>query len=216
MAIRTPTGRIFPGKFTIIHSSKKCVFHAIFWHAFLNLYGEFICSLNRLVFTNEKDAEYKSFECFIEAHNVFQFSRVMLCTFHAVWQPFKHDLYPLLPSKKSCNGKLIELTEVGQKWGEYLILINEYFTIILYDLIYILNCSLASYLCTIFQYQTCVHLTKDQYDRSHEILSEMLKLKRCKDCLSDECIQMIEKFQTSIKKGKLLGFLHMFQNLNVI
>jgi hypothetical protein len=37
MAIRTPTGRAFPGRFTIIPSSKKWVFHAIFWHAFLSL-----------------------------------------------------------------------------------------------------------------------------------------------------------------------------------
>ncbi len=130
----------------------------------------------------------------------FQFSRVMLCTFHAVWQPFKHDLYSLLLSKKTCTVKLIELTEVGQKWGEYQIFNNEHFPLIIYDLIFILNYSLASYLCTIFQYQTCVYQTKDQYDRSHEILSEMLKSKRCKDLLSDECIHMIDKFQTSMKE----------------
>ncbi len=85
MAIRAPTGRTFPGNFTIILSSKKWVFHAIFRHAFLSLYGEFICSLNRFVLTNEEDAEYLSFECSIETHNVFQFSRVILCAFHAVW-----------------------------------------------------------------------------------------------------------------------------------
>jgi hypothetical protein len=63
MAIRTPTGRTFPGNFMIIPSSKKWVFHAIFQHAFLSLYGEFICSLNREVVTDEEDAEYRSFEC---------------------------------------------------------------------------------------------------------------------------------------------------------
>ncbi len=102
MAIRTPTGRTFLGNFMIIPSSKKWVFHAISRHAFLSLCGECICSLNRLVLTDEEDA---SFECIIETHNVFQFSRVMLCTFHAVWQPFKRDLYPLLPSKKTHTGK---------------------------------------------------------------------------------------------------------------
>jgi hypothetical protein len=60
MAIRTPTGKTFPGNFMIIPSSKKWVFHAIFWHAFLSLYGEFICSLNRLDLTDEEDAEYRS------------------------------------------------------------------------------------------------------------------------------------------------------------
>jgi hypothetical protein len=87
-------------------------------------------------------------------------------------------------------------------WGEYQIFINEPFKLIIYDLIYFLNCSIASYLYTIFQYQTCVYWTKDQYDRSHELLSEILKSKWCKDCLSDVCIHMIEKFQTSIKEIK--------------
>jgi hypothetical protein len=63
IAIRTPTGRTFPGNFRIIPLAKKWVFHAIFWHAFLSLYGECICSLNRLVLTDEEDAEYRSFEC---------------------------------------------------------------------------------------------------------------------------------------------------------
>ncbi len=103
MAIMTPTGRTFPGNFTIIPSSKKWVFHAIFRHVFLSLNGELIYSLNRLVVTDEKDAEYRSFECLIATHNVFQFSRVMLCTFHAVWQPFKLDLNSLLPSKNNTH-----------------------------------------------------------------------------------------------------------------
>jgi hypothetical protein len=96
MAIRTPTGRKFLGNSMIIPLSKNWVFHAIFWCAFPSLCSEFIRSLNRLVLTDEEDAEYRSFECLIETQNVFQFSRVMSCTFHAVWQPFKRDLYPLL------------------------------------------------------------------------------------------------------------------------
>ncbi len=54
MAIRTPTERTFPGNFTIIPLSKKWVFHSIFRHAFLSIYGKFICSLNRLVVTDEE------------------------------------------------------------------------------------------------------------------------------------------------------------------
>jgi hypothetical protein len=65
MAIWTPTVRTFPGNFMRIPSSKKWAFHAIFWHAFLSLYGEFIFSLTRLVLTNEEDAEYQSFQCLI-------------------------------------------------------------------------------------------------------------------------------------------------------
>jgi hypothetical protein len=78
MAIRIPSGRTFPGNFTIIPSSKRWVFHAIFRHAFLSLYGEFICSLNILVLTDEEGAEYRSFEYLIETHNVFQFSIMYL------------------------------------------------------------------------------------------------------------------------------------------
>ena len=107
MAIRTPTGRTFPGNFTIIPSAKKWVFHAIYRLAFLSLYGEHICSLNRLVLTDEEDAEYRSFENLIVTHEMFRLSNVMLCTFHA-----------LLPSKKKKNGKLVELTEVGRSWGK--------------------------------------------------------------------------------------------------
>ena len=97
MAIRTPTGRTFPGNFTIIPSAKKWVFHAIYCLAFLSLYGEHICSFNRLVLTDEEDAEYCSFENLIVTHEMFRSSKVMLCTFHAIWQPFKREIYNLLP-----------------------------------------------------------------------------------------------------------------------
>ncbi len=62
MAVRTPCGKTFPGNFTIIPSSKKWVFCAIFRLAFLELYGDKVCSMNRLVMTDEEDAEYGSFE----------------------------------------------------------------------------------------------------------------------------------------------------------
>ncbi len=120
MAVCSPTGKTFPGNFTIIPSAKKWVFHAtIYCLAFLSLYGEHICLLNQLVITDEEYAEYHSFETLILTHEMFGSSTVMLCTFHAIWQPFKRDIYHLLPSKKSQNGKLIELTEVGRAWGEH-------------------------------------------------------------------------------------------------
>jgi hypothetical protein len=88
MAIRTPTVKTFPGNYTIIPSSKKWVLHSIFRMAFLILYGEHVCSMNQLVLTNEEDAEYHTFECMIATHDAFCLSKVMLCTFCAVWQPF--------------------------------------------------------------------------------------------------------------------------------
>jgi hypothetical protein len=68
---------------------------------------------------DEEDAEYHSLETLILTHKMFRSSSAMLCTFHAIWQPFKRDMYHLLPSKKSQNRKLIELTEVRRAWGEY-------------------------------------------------------------------------------------------------
>ncbi len=125
MAIRTPTGKTFTGNNTIIPSLKKWVFHSIFCLAFLSLYGEHICSMNRLVLTDEEDAEYHAFETMIATHDAFCSSKVMLCTFHAVWQPFKRDIYNLLPSKKSPKGQIIELTDVGKSWGEKFVLIYQ-------------------------------------------------------------------------------------------
>ena len=117
MAVRTPCGRTFPGNFSIIPSAKKWVFHAIFRLAFLELYGERVCSMNRLVLTDEEDAEYRSFESLIATNDNFKSSKVMLCIFHAIWQPFKRDVYPLCPGK-SKKGKPIELTKIGSAWGE--------------------------------------------------------------------------------------------------
>jgi hypothetical protein len=127
MAIRTPTGKTFPENYNIIPSSKKWVFHSIFCLAFMSLYGEHVCSMNRLVLTDEEDAEYRAFESVIATHDAFSSSKVMLCTFHAVWRPFKQDIHNLLLSKKSPKGKLIELTEVGKQWGENCISTLYYF-----------------------------------------------------------------------------------------
>jgi hypothetical protein len=48
--------------------------------------------------TDEDDAEYRSFEALIETSRIFAKSKVMLCSFHAIWLPFKKDLLPKLDS----------------------------------------------------------------------------------------------------------------------
>ncbi len=55
MAVRTPSGKTFPCNFSIVPSAKKWVFHAIFRLAFLELYGDEVCSMNRLVLTDEEE-----------------------------------------------------------------------------------------------------------------------------------------------------------------
>jgi hypothetical protein len=104
MAVRSPSGKTFPGNFTIIPSAKKWVFHAIYRLSFLSLYGEHICLLNRLDIMDEEDAEYRSFETLILTHEMFRSSTVMLCTFHAIWQPFKRDICWLPYPQKYITG----------------------------------------------------------------------------------------------------------------
>lgn len=72
--------------------------------------------MNRLVLTDEEDAEYRSFETLIVSHDAFKSSSVMLCIFHAIWQPFKKDIYLELP-RKSGPDKPVELSDVGRTWG---------------------------------------------------------------------------------------------------
>jgi hypothetical protein len=111
--------KTFLGNYTCIPTSKKWVFHSIFRLVFVELYGKKVCSLNKLVLTDKEDAEYRSFESMIATQDFFKNSKVMLCIFHPIWQPFKRDVSSLLP-RKSAQGKPIELTELGNSWGKYL------------------------------------------------------------------------------------------------
>ncbi len=46
----------------------------------------------------------------------------------------------------------------------------------------------------------CVYRAKEQYDRSHELLFEMLVSDMCTKTLSPECINAIQQFQVVIKE----------------
>ena len=81
---------------TVIPSAQKWLFETIYKTAFPNLYSPDVCSMNRLVLTDEEKAEYEPFQLAIETTDYFQQSKVMLCTFHAIWMSFKVDLYPVL------------------------------------------------------------------------------------------------------------------------
>ena len=72
--------------------------------------------MNRLVLTDEEDAENRSFETLIVSHDAFKSSSVMLCIFHAIWQPFKKDIYLELPRKLGPD-KPVELSDIGRTWG---------------------------------------------------------------------------------------------------
>ncbi len=107
MAMRTPCGKTFPDNFSIIPSSKKWVFHAIFHLAFLELYGDEVCSMNRLVLTDEEDAEYRSFESLIATNDRFKLSKVMLCIFHAIYGNHLNAIYILYVQKYQKRDNLL-------------------------------------------------------------------------------------------------------------
>ncbi len=63
-----------------------------------------------------------------------------------------------------------------------------------------MNILSANYLYAIFQHQVCVYPTKEQYDRSQELLFKMLDWEVCTKTLSPECINAIQQFQINIKE----------------
>ncbi len=111
-------GKLFLVISQLFLHQKKWVFHAIFRLAFLELYGDKVCSMNRLVLTDKEDAEYRSFESLIATNDRFKLSKVILCIYHAIWQPFKRDIYTLCP-KISKKGQPTQLSKVGSAWDEF-------------------------------------------------------------------------------------------------
>jgi hypothetical protein len=85
--------------------------------------------MNQLVLTDEEDAKNCAFKTMISTHDEFRLSTVMLCTFHAVLQPFKWDIYNLMPSNKSPKGSIIELIDVEKARGEYFYLIYQFLSL---------------------------------------------------------------------------------------
>jgi hypothetical protein len=104
-AVRSASGDTLAVNLTIIPSAQKWVFNAIYKLAFPSLYTSNVCSMNRLVLTDEDEAEYAPFQSAILTMPEFSKSHVMLCTFHGIWQSFKKDLYPLL--NQNSHGQLI-------------------------------------------------------------------------------------------------------------
>jgi hypothetical protein len=94
--VQSAGGDTLPVNPTVIPSGQKWVFDTIYKTAFPHRYTSEVCSMNRLVLTDEDKSEYEPFESAIETTNDFQKSKVMLCTFHAIWMAFKTDLYPIL------------------------------------------------------------------------------------------------------------------------
>ena len=115
MAIRTPIKKTFPGNLTVIPSGRTWVFLCLFKIAFVPLYGTVTCSRNRLSLFDEDECSYKPMDTLSKTTPEFGGSRVSLCIFHGLWQPFKEKVFPKLP-RKSKGSKL--LSDIGTVWGE--------------------------------------------------------------------------------------------------
>jgi hypothetical protein len=72
MAAWTSSGTTLPGNLTIIPSEQNWVFHAMYHLAFLELFSNEVCSRNRVVITDEDEAEYLSFESVIVMSGIFK------------------------------------------------------------------------------------------------------------------------------------------------
>lgn len=103
-AVRTPSGETFPFNLMIIPSEQRWVFDFIYKHAFTFLYGPITCSRNRLALFDEDTSEYLPFENCIQTRDEYKMSNVMLCTFHAVWGPYKKDVLSKFPRHSTSSG----------------------------------------------------------------------------------------------------------------
>lgn len=193
MAIRTVSGRTFPGNLTVVPSGCRWVFMCLYKLAFVALYTRRTCSRNRLYLTDDDNAEYGPYENLIATNQIFGMSTVMLCIFHAVWQPFREKVFSLLPKHP---GKSKMLTEVGENWGELCACLYCYT---------FRRCELTpstlvagNYLYNCFQRQCCVYESKIQYDRSHAILSQVLELQETVDAVGQPCVNAVKELQMSL------------------
>jgi len=90
---------------------KSWVYRYIFKDIFPFLYGSKTIQRNRLALTDEDASEYKTFETMTSRVNDYKKSKIMLCTFHAIWKYFKENIRPFLPKKG------VMLSDMGRKYG---------------------------------------------------------------------------------------------------
>ncbi len=94
-------------------SGKAWVFHYITCMIFPQIFGVVTVQQNQLGLTDEDPSEYRTFEANTEVDDNYRCSKVMLCTFHAIWKPFKQNVHSRLP--KDCCGLLLSTT--GRNFG---------------------------------------------------------------------------------------------------
>ena len=88
------------------------MYRYIFKDVFPYIYGKTTIQSDRLTLTDEDASEYQTFESLTVTDNNYKKSKVMLCTFHAIWKHFKEHIRPTLPK----NG--IMLSPLGREYGK--------------------------------------------------------------------------------------------------
>ena len=169
-------------------SGKAWVFRYITQSIFPKLFGDVTVQRNRLGLTDEDPLEYRTFEANTKSDKNYQQSKVMLCTFHTIWKPFKETIRPRLPKK---SGGVL-LSTIGKSYGAFMmsncitqLLLSKYFD------------TLLTSGSTIMLWIMCIcteHETKHEHDRPHLLLKEFLRTKKVKRHLSADCISAILKY----------------------
>ena len=94
-------GKAYTTNLTVVPSGKSWVFDTIYKEAFISLYGETTVSQNRLAVVDEDVSEIRPFESAIKCLSTYKGSYLMICVFHAVWEPFNKEVKPFLPKNKN-------------------------------------------------------------------------------------------------------------------
>jgi len=95
-------------------SCKAWVFWYITRSIFPELFKTVTVQCNQLGLTDKDPSEYRMFETNTMVNDNYKHSKVMLCSFHTIWKPFKENIRPRLP--KDSGGLL--LSTIGRKYGK--------------------------------------------------------------------------------------------------
>jgi len=185
-AVRTASGDTVPVHMSIIPSAQKWVFDTIYKLAFPYLYSSNICKMNRMVLTDEDESEYRPFQSAIATMDEFKHSKVMLCTFHGIWQSFKKDIYPLLD--KCEHGEV--LGKIAQ-----LIILQQMFIHINTHSPFLLS---GEWVYKLFMHQACVYENKSQYVKSHSTLTDVIAKVYADGLITQQLKEAIERYQVKM------------------
>lgn len=111
IAIKDAMGFAFTANITSIPSGRPWVYLSIYRFVLPWMYGKETIERNRLALTDEDICEYQTFEACIQTDEIYKKSKLGLCSFHALWKPYKQSIKPLLPKSGD------SITEVGKEYG---------------------------------------------------------------------------------------------------